>query len=495
MQLLKKYKNKDLTLIGIFCLVFILLGFQAVEYGLDLFAYIPLLVLGLILIFAKFYYSVFIIGFLTPLSIFFRNETISVTVPTEPMLVLVMLVFLWECFFNKKFHLKHLEHPISFWIIMSIVWIAFTTIFSWDVIVSLKHLIARLFFVIPCYFLMIIVFKDYKKMLWFVLAYGFTLSIVILISSIKYAATGFDHDFADYIMQPFYCDHTAYGAAIGLFTPISLYYLFAKKSLYNQKWIRGLFIWICIWLLIGLVLCYARATWLSVFAALGVFTIVKLKISPKLIGWSTFLFAVVIAFSWNGIVQKLERNDQDSSGNISEHIQSMSNISTDASNTERLNRWSCAWRMTKDRPIVGWGFGTFQFVYGSYQKSSERTVISTNEGTLGNAHSEYIGPLCETGFIGCLIIILIFATSVYYGLRVYHRAKDKDVANLSLFITLSLITYYIHGVMNNFLDTDKLAIPFWVLTSMIVALDLYQEKNEKQIENKDNSQNNHIDIK
>lgn len=46
---------------------------------------------------------------------------------------------------------------------MSIVWIAFTTIFSWDVIVSLKHLIARLFFVIPCYFLMIIVFKDYKK--------------------------------------------------------------------------------------------------------------------------------------------------------------------------------------------------------------------------------------------------------------------------------------------------------------------------------------------
>lgn len=66
MQLLKKYKNKDLILIGVFCLVFILLGFQAVEYGLDLFAYIPLLVLGLILIFAKFYYSVFIIGFLTP---------------------------------------------------------------------------------------------------------------------------------------------------------------------------------------------------------------------------------------------------------------------------------------------------------------------------------------------------------------------------------------------------------------------------------------------
>lgn len=477
MHFLSKYNLKDIAIVSISCLLFLLLGFYAIEYGVSMFAFLPLILLGLLFILLRFYYTIFIIAFLTPFSIFFRNESLSVTVPTEPMLVLVMCIFLWECFFNKKYNLSHLKHPVSFWILISIVWIGFTTIFSWDVIVSLKHLFARLFFVVPCYFLVLGIFKDYKKILWFIASYGFALSVIIIISTIKYALKGFDHDYADYIMLPFYNDHTAYGAAIGLFIPVSFHYLFAKKEmLNNKKWLRILFAWICVWLSVGFVLCYARATWISVIAAFMILMIIKLKISTKFIMTTGLLFLVVVIFSWGNIMQKLQSNNQDSSGNISEHIQSMSNITTDASNTERLNRWSCALRMAKERPIVGWGFGTYQFVYGRYQKSSERTVISTNEGTLGNAHSEYIGPLCETGLVGCITIILVFATSVYYGIRVYHRAKDRNIANLSLFITLSLITYYVHGVMNNFLDTDKLAIPFWSMTAMIVALDLYQAK-------------------
>jgi len=182
----------------------------------------------------------------------------------------------------------------------------------------------------------------------------------------------------------------------------------------------------------------------------------------------------------------MSENSQDSSGNISEHIQSMSNISTDASNTERLNRWACALQMAKERPLVGWGFGTYQFEYGRFQKSKDLTIISTNEGTLGNAHSEYLGPLCETGVFGMITMMMIFGFTIYIGIRSYYRIKDRDLANLCLLITISLITYYIHGVMNNFLDTDKLAIPFWAMTSMVVALDLYslkQGKEEKLINN------------
>ncbi|HQN98780.1 MAG TPA: hypothetical protein PKU86_04960, partial [Bacteroidales bacterium] len=44
---------------------------------------------------------------------------------------------------------------------------------------------------------------------------------------------------------------------------------------------------------------------------------------------------------------------------------------------------------------------------------------------------------------------------------------------------IGLITYYIHGFMNNFLDTDKLSVPFWAFYAMIVALDLYYTRSEK----------------
>jgi hypothetical protein len=41
---------------------------------------------------------------------------------------------------------------------------------------------------------------------------------------------------------------------------------------------------------------------------------------------------------------------------------------------------------------------------------------------------------------------------------------------------LGLMTYYIHGIMNNFLDTDKLSVPFWGFTAIIVAIDIQTRK-------------------
>jgi hypothetical protein len=46
---------------------------------------------------------------------------------------------------------------------------------------------------------------------------------------------------------------------------------------------------------------------------------------------------------------------------------------------------------------------------------------------------------------------------------------------LSLFTLLGLISYFAHGIMNNFLDTDKASVPFWGFVAIIVALDLYHK--------------------
>jgi hypothetical protein len=38
---------------------------------------------------------------------------------------------------------------------------------------------------------------------------------------------------------------------------------------------------------------------------------------------------------------------------------------------------------------------------------------------------------------------------------------------------LGLITYYLHGMMNDFLDMDKITALFWGFTAALVALDVY----------------------
>jgi hypothetical protein len=50
---------------------------------------------------------------------------------------------------------------------------------------------------------------------------------------------------------------------------------------------------------------------------------------------------------------------------------------------------------------------------------------------------------------------------------------------------VGLVTYYFHGFLNNFLDTDKLSVPFWGFTAMIVALDIYSRKQIQAQKNPD----------
>ena len=111
----------------------------------------------------------------------------------------------------------------------------------------------------------------------------------------------------------------------------------------------------------------------------------------------------------------MEQNRQNSSATLAEHVKSISNITTDDSNLERLNRWNAALRMFREKPVFGWGPGTYMFKYAPYQRSTDKTAISTDFGDLGNAHSEYIGPLAESGYLDRFPLLLIGIVSLITG--------------------------------------------------------------------------------
>ena len=48
---------------------------------------------------------------------------------------------------------------------------------------------------------------------------------------------------------------------------------------------------------------------------------------------------------------------------------------------------------------------------------------------------------------------------------------DRD-RRILLAAFLGLITYYLHGILNNYLDTDKASVPFWGFTAIIMLLDI-----------------------
>jgi O-antigen ligase len=262
-----------------------------------------------------------------------------------------------------------------------------------------------------------------------------------------------------------------------MFFPVVVGFLFFPGIKTSTRYFT---FFIFIILVFGLIFSYGRAAWLSVVAAFVVFLLIILRIRFSWIAIASIaLISLFFAFQQQ-VLDRLEKNKQDSSANFVEHIQSMSNISSDASNLERINRWQAALRLFDERPIVGWGPGTYQFVYAPFQRSKEKTIISTNLGDLGNAHSEYLGPLSEMGLPGMLIVFLLVIYVVYYGTKVYTNTRG-EIRFLGMMALLGLVTYFTHGLLNNFLDSDKLSVPFWGFIAIIVAIDIYHSQKPEKV--------------
>lgn len=423
---------------------------------------------------------IYLIAFFTPLAVNINDfsDQMAVSLPTEPMMAGVLLLFFYKAMIENPVDNKVLRHPVSIAIYINLVWVLISSITSEMPMVSFKYLIARLWFIVPFYFVGLMMFRYPEKIKLFGWLYYIALIIVIIYTTINHSFYGFDSEIAHWIMSPFYNDHTSYGAMIAFFVPFGFLMIISKQeySRTQRLFAGGLFFI----LMIGLVLSYSRAAWLSVVVAAGVLAVLILKIKFKYIIY-TLVGLVLVFFSLKSeILQRLEKNKQDSSATFTEHIQSMSNISTDASNLERINRWSAALRLFEERPITGWGPGTYQFVYAPYQYSYEKTIISTNAGDKGNAHSEYLGPLSEMGVLGLLSVLFLFGTIIYTGVKVYQSAQNRWTKYLAAAVLLSFVTYMTHGFLNNFLTRDKAAVPFWGMAAILVALDIYH-KNKKSI--------------
>jgi len=439
------------------------------------FYYTLLLPLGLVILYLFFYrvdYILLLITFFTPLAINITQFefNVGISMPTEPLMFGMLLLFILKLLYQNNFEARVWQHPMTIIIGMQFLWILITSITSHYPLVSFKFLLARLWFVIPFYIFAIHLFRKRQNIRLFIWLYAIPLVIVILYTTYQHSLWAFDEDAGHWVMTPFYNDHTAYGAILALFIPVFVGFTFSKSY---TRLLRLFALAVLLFLLMALYLSYCRAAWISLVIAMMFYFVILFRIKLKYIMFSLMIGGLIFYIFQFEILDSLSKNKQGTSQKFMEHVQSISNISTDASNLERLNRWSSAIRMFKDRPVFGYGPGTYQFEYAPFQSSEEKTLISTNAGDRGNAHSEYIGPLAEEGLPGTLIVITLFVYSIVVAMRVYRRSVDKEVRMLALATMLALITYYFHGLMNNFLDSDKVSVPVWGFIAILVALDLY----------------------
>jgi O-antigen ligase len=411
--------------------------------------------------------------FAVPLSINLEQMEIGglgLYLPTEPMLAGILVLFLFRSFSGFPVDAALMRHPLSRWITAGLLWMGLTVLMSHLPLVSLKAWLVRIWFVVGFFWVLGHLIRhrqlSHRNV---VLLYAIPLAIVVIYTLIRHAGYGFDKDSGHWVMTPFYKDHTSYGAVLALFVPPVFALLVSRGQTPISRALIAILFAI---LLIGLVLSYTRAAWISLAGAAVLWLLMWLGLRLKTLLVLGVLLGTGLFLSKDALLIQLQRNEQDSSDDLAEHVESISNVSSDASNLERLNRWQCAWALFLERPLQGWGPGTYQFVYAPFQRSTDRTIISTNQGDGGNAHSEYLGPLAEQGIPGLVFFLGLLGFTLHLGFRLQRILPPGDDRNLALALFLGLMTYFVHGVLNNYLDTDKASAPFWGFMAMMVVWDL-----------------------
>lgn len=464
----------------ILCFLFIMANSAFIAIEQYWFALIPFALVLLSMAFIATDKLMWFIIFSTPLSLNLEELEfggVGMFIPTEPLLFGLMIIFFLKLLYERKFDQSVLKHPITIVIYIYLAWTLLTTLTSTLPFVSVKFFLARLWFIVTFYFIGTQLYSSKKNILTFAWLYLIPLVGVAVYTFLHHSTYGFQERPAHWVMQPFFKDHTVYGAVVAMMFPISILLVILKRF---SKY-RLITVCMAIAIALGIIFSYGRAAWISLLIGFLLSLVYLLKLRVRFVLSLSALMILVISIFWSDIMNIVEKNEQDStSANLAEHVQSISNITTDASNLERINRWNSAIEMFKRKPVFGWGPGTYSFQYAPFQSAEDLTIISTNAGDMGNAHSEFIGPLAESGFMGTITFLLVLIVFYYRATALYYRLPKGELRTIVLFVLISFTTYIVNGMLNNFLDTDKASVPFWSFVAIIVSIDISSRKMLKQ---------------
>ena len=119
-------------------------------------------------------------------------------------------------------------------------------------------------------------------------------------------------------MKPFYKDHTSYGAVLAMVIPPMIALLTWKRF---STFMKVVLLGALSILVVGLIYSYTRAAWVSLAAVGALWGLIKVGFRLRTL---LSVGVVLLGFVWiaqDALLIQLQRNEQDSSDDLSEHVE------------------------------------------------------------------------------------------------------------------------------------------------------------------------------
>ena len=414
-----------------------------------------------------------------PLSMEFQvTEKLGTDLPDELIMwavtgISILLLIHQAHLIDNKFY----RHPLFYFLVAHILWIAFTCIFSQEPFLSIKYLLAKTWYIIPFIFFLQIFLQQKRSLLMIILCLVIPMCFVVLQAIVRHASFGFMFESVNKTVVPFFRNHVNYGAMLACMFPL----VFALIKHFSPGRLRWLLKCLLILFTAGIILSYSRGAWL----ALLVGAIVYFAIVKKLMNWLFLSAAVIIVlgFTWLGYQNKYmdyrpNFNKTIFHTDFAQHMTATYQL-RDLSTAERFYRWIAAIRLTSDYPLSGVGPNNFYYNYKPYAVAAFKTWVSRNNDH-STVHNYFILTMCEQGIPGLIIFTSLLFACFYYAQKIYHQAKDK--VHKTTAITIGCILGIITTVnfLSDLIETDKIGSIFFLCIGVLIWLDINRQKKRRK---------------
>ncbi len=391
---------------------------------------------------------------------------LSLSFPTEPLLIFLSLVVPIEFVYGKKKQSDLLAKPIVLTLILYLVWIGITTLTSQTPLLSVKYLLAKSWFVVPAILGSVVYiqsWKDVKRILW---TFHGVLSFTILWTLMRHSVSGFAFDQVNFTMTPFYPNHVDYAVVITMFLPFNLW-LYSEATTRRTK--RYLLLSTMVFLL-AIYLSYTRACYVAVCFEVVVYFCLKMRGMKLAIPLAFALSIGLVGFLLheNQYLQYTPSTSTVMHDEFSDHVSSTFE-GKDVSSMERIYRWVAGGHMIADRPWLGFGPNGFVPNYREYTVFIFETWVSDNPEQ-STVHNYYILQAIELGIPGLLLFLTIIILFFLRIERYYAKEKNNLKGKFSLILGVSMSSIVINNIFGDLIETDKIGFFFFILIGLLIIL-------------------------
>ena len=441
----------------------------AVVFDMLLFAAFPfaciLFCLGWQSIYIPFLLLIASIPFSMELQI---SKDLGTDIPDELLMILTATVFVLHWIWKPGLlNRSIINHPLFIAVLIGTGWSVITSLFSVNGILSLKYLLAKTWYLGAFFGAALIVFQQPFHLRLTARIFSASMFIVTVIVFVKHAESGFTFISINDALRPYFRNHVNYSALLVCIFPLLLTLWLSFKNARS----RLLLLIPASFLLVVLVLTYARGAWLALIVGMIAWWLIRKRYLLKV--YLLLVLMVTGIVCWLAYENRYlgfahDHNKTIFHENFREHLVATYQLK-DMSTAERFYRWIAGVMMVKEKPLMGFGPSTFYESYKPYTVPAFKTWVSNNPEH-STVHNYFLLMAIEQGIPGLLTFLIICGLAFYYAEKGFHDNnkeifwRNAAIVAGSIFAMLLTVNF-----LSDLIETDKIGSIFYLALATLIS--------------------------